>query len=721
MKNVTTLLAILLVVMGSAAAQWSYFDDSEWLGQVGDMIETSDGGFATCSWTTTTPTVLVNKLNASGSIEWSVTVDHPGFNDYAQSIMETADGGFIVAGYENYWSRPFAAKLDAEGSLQWTNFSWADTMASGFSGGRGTLLPDGNLALIGSAALGSTLTIHLIDGTDGSLISTSVEDSIDGAIMIFTSINDVATTDDGGFILTGSTFNMAFEQVYFLAKYNAVAEMEWSDIYATSGEATAMGIDVTADGSYLVTGTNDLSVFILVSETFLAKHAADGTLEWSEYYTTGIDFPSGMDVAERTDGSIVMVETGGELLFPNITEECNILYINSDGTLNDQVRIGEIGVVYMTRLKATSDGGFIVAGLVGNDSITMETNYTALIKSSAGGSLPDCMFNCVWPGDADNDGMAGPDDILALGLAYGSTGPARVDMSIDWTAHAADDWTDTLPDGTNLKYADCDGNGMVNGDDTLAVVLNYGYEHPVFSLKSAAGDIPLFIGIPEIVLTPGSYAFPVNLGDAINFPEAIYGIRFSITYDGNDLDLSSVNFQFGDNWFGIADEEIRFRRNHSDAQKLDVALVRNDQNNTTGYGEIGELSFVVIDNIAGKAMSETILFQISDVRAIDVVMNEIAVNGEGAEVTSESTDIDNTMLEGIQVYPNPVADGMLYLSWPPANQPERIQLLDLTGRVLLAKDNMVSGIFDITPIPAGTYLLEVIGADKRQVLSIIVQ
>ena len=47
----------------------------------------------------------------------------------------------------------------------------------------------------------------------------------------------------------------------------------------------------------------------------------------------------------------------------------------------------------------------------------------------------------------------------------------------------------------------------------------------------------------------------------------------------------SVNFLFDDNWFGTAADEIRFRRNDTDLQQLDVALVRKDQNNTSGYGD----------------------------------------------------------------------------------------------------------------------------------------
>lgn len=720
-----TLLSLKLMLLVTAGfAQWSYFAESEWLGQTGDLTETSDGGFATSSWISTNPTAIITKLDANGNLEWMTTIEHPGYNDYANSIMETTDGGLIVAGDENYWSRPFAARVDAAGEVVWTSFAWSDTMASDFSAGRGVLLADGNLAMIGTSLLGSSFKIHIVDAEDGSLLDTHVGDTIAGGVFFFTSVDDIAATPDGGFAVCGRTFDPAFEQVYFLAKYDNEANMEWSGVHYTEGAAFAKGLTVADGGGFFVSGQSDNSIFLPESESFLAHHADDGSQTWIQYYETGVEYPAGYDVAQLADGNLVMIEGGGNLIFPTLTEEARILHIDSSGTLYDEQYIGGISVVSMFRIYATSDGGFITGGLVAQDSVLMETNFTAVIKSDADGNLPDCLFNCVWPGDADNDGLANTDDILAIGVASGSTGPARDDTSIEWYPHTAEAWEDTLAGGSDLKYADCNGDGLINDDDTTAVSLNYGYEHAVYELRTAEGEVPMFIDVPEEVLTPGPFSFPVHLGTEADFPDEIYGVRFTITYEGDALDPESVSFQFSDNWFGTAADQIRFRRNDGELGRLDVALVRNDQTNVTGWGEIGELSGIVIDNIAGRGRSTSILFNVTDIRAIDVDFNEITVAGETAEAEveeGETTGLDNLMQGMATIYPNPVSGNQLVISHDNSIQPEMVLITNLQGAVVEQENLTGLQTIDITELPAGTYMATIIWNGGRAVHTFIRQ
>lgn len=72
----------------------------------------------------------------------------------------------------------------------------------------------------------------------------------------------------------------------------------------------------------------------------------------------------------------------------------------------------------------------------------------------------------VWPGDADDNGIVDNNDLLPIGLAYGEVGFSRCNFSNDWKAIYSQDWTDTLPSGTNYKHTDCNGNGIINADDT---------------------------------------------------------------------------------------------------------------------------------------------------------------------------------------------------------------------------------------------------------------
>ncbi len=78
----------------------------------------------------------------------------------------------------------------------------------------------------------------------------------------------------------------------------------------------------------------------------------------------------------------------------------------------------------------------------------------------------------VYPGDTNNDGLVDIRDVLPLGLYFGLTGPARTDASMRWGPQVlSTSWAG--PDD-QADYADCDGDGVVDAGDILAVIQNWG-------------------------------------------------------------------------------------------------------------------------------------------------------------------------------------------------------------------------------------------------------
>ena len=78
----------------------------------------------------------------------------------------------------------------------------------------------------------------------------------------------------------------------------------------------------------------------------------------------------------------------------------------------------------------------------------------------------------VWPGDANKNGYCDGTDLLTLGLNYGSTGIARDLQDNDWYAHPATNWA-PAGDTLDLKFSDCNGDGTIDLNDTLAINLNF--------------------------------------------------------------------------------------------------------------------------------------------------------------------------------------------------------------------------------------------------------
>ena len=123
----------------------------------------------------------------------------------------------------------------------------------------------------------------------------------------------------------------------------------------------------------------------------------------------------------------------------------------------------------------------------------------------------DCSLGCVWPGDANNDGVANNFDILAIGLGFGNSGTMRFNATNDWYPQPSADWAQDISTFTtndegltfdsitvNSKYADCNGNGVVEGTDVEVINQNYGLTHAKNSEKQAAADAPaITFALPE--------------------------------------------------------------------------------------------------------------------------------------------------------------------------------------------------------------------------------
>ncbi|MEL6589914.1 MAG: T9SS type A sorting domain-containing protein [Bacteroidota bacterium] len=266
---------------------------------------------------------------------------------------------------------------------------------------------------------------------------------------------------------------------------------------------------------------------------------------------------------------------------------------------------------------------------------------------------------CVWPGDADNDLVADNNDLLALGLTYGDTGPLRPNASLTWEAQQGSAWTNNLPSGTNAVFCDTDGNGIVNDDDTLAISLNYGLTHQKGS-SSMAGPGDALIYLQPLASSVGAgetLEIEVRLGTDTLSADSIYGLAFTVAYDNSIVDSSSAQIRYM-GWLGTYGTDLLgIQKDFFNNGEIDGGLVRTDLQTMSGYGKVASLSIVMIDDIAGKgAMDEILDLQLLDVMVIGLDGEEIPVNTQGAQVTvtsGGSNSIDPSLARQLKVYPQP--------------------------------------------------------------------
>ena len=130
--------------------------------------------------------------------------------------------------------------------------------------------------------------------------------------------------------------------------------------------------------------------------------------------------------------------------------------LNGSSTVWTQEGPSTIGNVVVSFLDSRASDGTVVVG----------THANGTYSNTGGGPPPQ---TAVYSGDANNDAVCDIRDILPIGQFYGTTGPARVGGSTTWGAQTATVWSVAA-----ATYADCDGNGTVDGNDVLGIITNYG-------------------------------------------------------------------------------------------------------------------------------------------------------------------------------------------------------------------------------------------------------
>lgn len=311
-------------------------------------------------------------------------------------------------------------------------------------------------------------------------------------------------------------------------------------------------------------------------------------------------------------------------------------------------------------------------------------------------------ISCVWAGDGNFDKIVNNYDLLNIGLAYGYAGEQRLNADIDFDAEPAESWDASFVSGINHKHADCNGNGEVSMLDAEAIDQNYNQVHGKTTSNNlgSAEDPPLYIDLPEGSLIGGTeLEIPIVLG-SIDFPvDSIYGLAFTIEYNPNIIDSTSVEVMFGDSWFAPESLQISLTK-EIETGFVDAAISRIDHLNVTGSGEIGVMSLVLLENIEGKT-TIPLQIEITNVKAIRHSEDEITLN-TNAESVEVINIINYSLPSSIEIYPNPATDYLI------VNSIENIELsiFSSEGKLLINENSKKINQVDISHLETGVYLLK---------------
>ncbi len=334
--------------------------------------------------------------------------------------------------------------------------------------------------------------------------------------------------------------------------------------------------------------------------------------------------------------------------------------------------------------------------------------------------------NCVWPGDTDTNFVVNNFDLLNIGLAYDSVGPLRPDANLNWMPQPMDDWIQSTPGGINYKHIDCDGNGLINSDDTLAITQNWEFTH-AFTGDNETGfsgsnypqaavlqTAPFYIDVDTLIENE-TYALPIILGEENDQVEDVYGLAFSLEYDSSIVVQGSTNVAI-EGWIGsLNDDMIAIQKTFDSPGRVDVGITRIDGLPISGFGQIGLLYITIEDDVLLRADNDDregdefeVYFNISNVLIINHLGEEIPVVPMETSTTLDET-VNTSEInwdEHIQIQPNPV-DEVIFITSKNIEL-QSLSLFSISGKLLNQwTPSYSSAEMDMSQLEPGTYLLKV--------------
>lgn len=326
----------------------------------------------------------------------------------------------------------------------------------------------------------------------------------------------------------------------------------------------------------------------------------------------------------------------------------------------------------------------------------------------------------VYPGDANYNQAVNAWDLLTIGQHYGTTGPARLNPTLNWEGQLAANWGMTQTNGEDLKFADCNGDGIIDGQDTTAILVNYQSVHTGTSNRVGAGGVPLYFDMPTTPGNPGdTIVVPLYLGKVDTPAVNIYGMAFSIAYDSSMIEPGSMRIEFDSSWVGsMGLDMIGLQKDLFAQEKIDLAFSRIDQQDQTGYGRIANIIIVLDEDIAKTMLPLQLSFR--DIEANDHAGSLLAVDGRRGEMTVDTepntaTPIPDELDFTLQVYPNP-AHQQLTLSLEGAYL-ESLILLNQVGNTVYNQSGLRTQSLQISTmiLPSGLYFLR-LQTDRGEVV-----
>lgn len=348
-------------------------------------------------------------------------------------------------------------------------------------------------------------------------------------------------------------------------------------------------------------------------------------------------------------------------------------------------------------------------------SQTINTSYTLTGTNACGiatatvSVIIDPACADIWPGDANSNGIADNLDVLELGLHYTQTGAPRATTSNNWQSYFSNNWGGTISNGKNLNHSDCNGDGTINDDDTLAIFNNYGLTHTFKTAQTTTVNPQLNIISDQAIVDKGKWGTAsIYLGDVSNSISNINGLAYSITYDNTLIELDSIYVDYTNSFFNPSNQNLNFRKRVFSSGIIFTASTHTLNNNVSGNGQIATLHYKINSSIT---TDQTLTIGLIQANQSDSSGNIVPLTSGTATLLAKATFVglqEFLKSNSVSISPNPTS-GVLNITFSTIPQNTKIEVYNSIGALVLTEtlSNKYSTI-NTSQLSNGMYMIKVL-------------
>ncbi len=394
-----------------------------------------------------------------------------------------------------------------------------------------------------------------------------------------------------------------------------------------------------------------------------------------------------------------------------ITSVC----VNLNGVANVIVLANTTGFIAHTQIRLVNwiqnSGMNIVSFSATDNGIPAATSYYNVIIY--------CDTTCtasnqlVWPGDANFDSVVTNTDLLPIGLFYSTSVSPRLVQGNLWQGDTATDTGISGPNAADIKHADCNGDGIIDANDTLAINLNFNLVHAISTLSNNQAKS----SSPTIYFVTNNSSYNAGdmvdaeiwAGDAANPVSSLYGLAFTVNYTTALVQPGTENLTYPPSWIGTPGvDALKISKSDPLANSMYGAITRTNHIDANGYGKIADFKFQVKNNITSASLCQLSIsnYTANDAFGAPVLFNTLSDSLLFVQVSAEVSTLNNPQ-SIVTISPNPFSN-YTTITLPSTQQPATIILTDILGKqirtiphvrdrqVVIEKGEMKPGIYFLT-------------------------